>query len=160
MKPTVVEDEFEDAEEENKFINEVSIPSNVYNLIPLLSFPAGVQDMVRHRSRTGAVSCTSLHRKKNAPYLYDLMITHALDWPSLTCQWFPDKESSVPKPPKSVFSTQLTKSPQPSQQTIHDPSPAARHPHVRAGGRPPPNRDGAYSNARRDWGGRARPQHV
>jgi len=26
MKPTVVEDEFEDAEEENKFINEVCIP--------------------------------------------------------------------------------------------------------------------------------------
>ena len=23
------------------------------------------------------------------------MITHALDWPSLTCQWFPDKESYV-----------------------------------------------------------------
>lgn len=38
-------------------------------------------------------SCTCLDRKKNAPYLYDLMITHALDWPSLTCQWFPDKES-------------------------------------------------------------------
>ncbi|KAF8131649.1 WD40-repeat-containing domain protein [Boletus edulis] len=31
--------------------------------------------------------------KKNAPYLYDLVITHALDWPSLTCQWFADKES-------------------------------------------------------------------
>ncbi|KAI0286837.1 histone acetyltransferase type B subunit 2 [Russula aff. rugulosa BPL654] len=59
MKPTVAEDEFEDAEEENKFINEV---------------------------------------KKNAPYLYDLMITHALDWPSLTCQWFPDVESPPNKP--------------------------------------------------------------
>lgn len=34
-------------------------------------------------------------RKKNAPYLYDVVITHALDWPSLTCQWFPDKESCV-----------------------------------------------------------------
>ncbi|KAJ7597291.1 WD40 repeat-like protein [Mycena floridula] len=33
--------------------------------------------------------------KKNAPYLYDLVITHALDWPSLTCQWFPDKEEST-----------------------------------------------------------------
>lgn len=30
--------------------------------------------------------------KKNTPYLYDLLITHALDWPSLTCQWFPDVE--------------------------------------------------------------------
>ena len=36
-----------------------------------------------------------LIRKKNAPYLYDVVITHALDWPSLTCQWFPDKESCV-----------------------------------------------------------------
>ncbi|KAJ7897260.1 WD40 repeat-like protein [Mycena olivaceomarginata] len=36
--------------------------------------------------------------KKNAPYLYDIVITHALDWPSLTCQWFPDKESSSNKP--------------------------------------------------------------
>ncbi|KAH8835098.1 WD40 repeat-like protein [Flagelloscypha sp. PMI_526] len=35
--------------------------------------------------------------KKNAPYLYDLVITHALDWPSLTCQWFPDKENDDEK---------------------------------------------------------------
>ncbi|KAI8084344.1 WD40-repeat-containing domain protein [Gilbertella persicaria] len=30
--------------------------------------------------------------KKNSPFLYDLVITHALEWPSLTCQWFPDVE--------------------------------------------------------------------
>lgn len=35
--------------------------------------------------------------KKNAPYLYDVVITHALDWPSLTCQWFPDKEQNPSK---------------------------------------------------------------
>lgn len=29
--------------------------------------------------------------KKNVPYLYDTMITHALDWPSLTTQWLPDR---------------------------------------------------------------------
>ncbi|CAH1758079.1 8966_t:CDS:10 [Entrophospora sp. SA101] len=28
--------------------------------------------------------------KKNSPFLYDLVITHALDWPTLTCQWFQD----------------------------------------------------------------------
>ncbi|KAJ7922802.1 WD40 repeat-like protein [Mycena leptocephala] len=39
-----------------------------------------------------------LINEKNAPYLYDIVITHALDWPSLTCQWFPDKESSASKP--------------------------------------------------------------
>uniref|UniRef100_A0A2K6V8P7 Histone-binding protein RBBP4-like N-terminal domain-containing protein n=1 Tax=Saimiri boliviensis boliviensis TaxID=39432 RepID=A0A2K6V8P7_SAIBB len=26
-------------------------------------------------------------RKKNAPFLYDLVMTHALEWPSLTAQW-------------------------------------------------------------------------
>lgn len=36
---------------------------------------------------------TSSRRKKNAPFLYDVVITHALDWPSLTVQWFPDRES-------------------------------------------------------------------
>lgn len=30
--------------------------------------------------------------KKNAPFLYDLVVTHALEWPSLTCQWLPDIE--------------------------------------------------------------------
>lgn len=29
--------------------------------------------------------------KKNTPFLYDLLITHALEWPSLTCQWLPFK---------------------------------------------------------------------
>lgn len=33
--------------------------------------------------------------KKNSPYLYDLVVTHALEWPTLTCQWFPDQEQWV-----------------------------------------------------------------
>lgn len=28
--------------------------------------------------------------KKNTPFLYDLAMTHALEWPSLTAQWLPD----------------------------------------------------------------------
>ncbi|KAF8515821.1 WD40 repeat-like protein [Hysterangium stoloniferum] len=36
--------------------------------------------------------------KKNAPYLYDVVITHALQWPTLTCQWFPDRENPPHKP--------------------------------------------------------------
>ena len=28
--------------------------------------------------------------KKNTPFLYDLVLTHALEWPSLTVQWMPD----------------------------------------------------------------------
>ncbi|ORX61731.1 WD40 repeat-like protein [Hesseltinella vesiculosa] len=30
--------------------------------------------------------------KKNSPFLYDLVITHAFKWPSLTCQWLPTVE--------------------------------------------------------------------
>ncbi|KAL9275757.1 WD-40 repeat-containing protein [Drosera capensis] len=30
--------------------------------------------------------------KKNTPFLYDLVITHALEWPSLTVEWLPDRE--------------------------------------------------------------------
>jgi len=28
--------------------------------------------------------------KKNSPFLYDTLITHALEWPSLTVNWLPD----------------------------------------------------------------------
>uniref|UniRef100_A0A2K5N2Z5 Histone-binding protein RBBP4-like N-terminal domain-containing protein n=1 Tax=Cercocebus atys TaxID=9531 RepID=A0A2K5N2Z5_CERAT len=28
--------------------------------------------------------------KKNTPFLYDLVMTHALEWPSLSAQWLPD----------------------------------------------------------------------
>mmetsp|Transcript_286 Transcript_286/g.515 ORF Transcript_286/g.515 Transcript_286/m.515 type:complete len:433 (+) Transcript_286:101-1399(+) len=31
--------------------------------------------------------------KKNTPFLYDLVITKALEWPSLTCQWLPFRDS-------------------------------------------------------------------
>ncbi|CAF4382337.1 unnamed protein product, partial [Rotaria sordida] len=27
--------------------------------------------------------------KNNAPFVYNLVITHALEWPSLTTQWLP-----------------------------------------------------------------------
>lgn len=30
--------------------------------------------------------------KKNSPFLYDLVLTHAFEWPTLTMQWFPDVE--------------------------------------------------------------------
>lgn len=33
--------------------------------------------------------------KKNVPYLYDYMLSHALEWPSLTCQWLPDTFDEV-----------------------------------------------------------------
>lgn len=33
--------------------------------------------------------------KKNTPFLYDLVVTHALLWPSLTVQWLPYKQEYV-----------------------------------------------------------------
>ena len=38
--------------------------------------------------------------KKNTPFLYDLVLTHALEWPSLTLQWLPDSR----KPPNKDYS--------------------------------------------------------
>lgn len=35
--------------------------------------------------------------KKNTPFLYDLVITHALEWPSLTVEWLPEKEEPAGK---------------------------------------------------------------
>lgn len=35
--------------------------------------------------------------KKNTPFLYDLVVTHALEWPSLTVQWLPDKSEPAGK---------------------------------------------------------------
>lgn len=29
--------------------------------------------------------------KTHTPFLYELVVTHALEWPSLTCQWLPDR---------------------------------------------------------------------
>lgn len=36
--------------------------------------------------------------KKNTPYLYDVVMTHALEWPSLTCQWLPTVKKNVGSP--------------------------------------------------------------
>ena len=32
--------------------------------------------------------------KKNSPFMYDLVMTHALEWASLTVQWLPGVETS------------------------------------------------------------------
>ena len=42
--------------------------------------------------------------KKNTPFLYDLVVTHALEWPSLTVQWLPDR---VEHPDKDYASQKL-----------------------------------------------------
>ncbi|KRX22889.1 putative histone-binding protein Caf1, partial [Trichinella nelsoni] len=33
--------------------------------------------------------------KRNTPFLYDLLISHALEWPSLTVQWLPNAENTA-----------------------------------------------------------------
>ena len=40
--------------------------------------------------------------KKHTPFLYDCCVSHALTWPSLTVQWFPDKVT----PPGADYSVQ------------------------------------------------------
>lgn len=35
--------------------------------------------------------------KKNTPFLYDLVMTHALEWPSLTVQWLPEATKPIGK---------------------------------------------------------------
>ncbi len=35
--------------------------------------------------------------KKNTPYLYDYVMTHSLEWPSLTCQWLPHVKNAGDK---------------------------------------------------------------
>ncbi|KAL1974827.1 hypothetical protein VTN31DRAFT_5031 [Thermomyces dupontii] len=36
--------------------------------------------------------------KKNAPFLYDMILSTALEWPTLTVQWLPDKQEIPDKP--------------------------------------------------------------
>ncbi|CBF74066.1 protein prwA [Aspergillus nidulans FGSC A4] len=36
--------------------------------------------------------------KKNAPFLYDMILSTALEWPTLTTQWLPDKQDASDKP--------------------------------------------------------------
>ena len=40
--------------------------------------------------------------KMNTPFLYDLVISHALEWPSLTVEWLPERD----EPAGSDFSLQ------------------------------------------------------
>lgn len=99
MKPTVQEDIEDDlqAEEENKVINEVCLDTiyHPFATHPNVFFDRNIKHGTLQSLRNTYASHATHRRKKNAPYLYDLVITHALDWPSLTCQWFPDKESCV-----------------------------------------------------------------
>lgn len=56
------------------------------NTIDLLYATEGFDDAVEER----VINEEYKIWKKNTPFLYDLVMTHALEWPSLTAQWLPD----------------------------------------------------------------------
>lgn len=49
-------------------------------------FYSGLEDCVEER----VINEEYKIWKKNTPFLYDLVMTHALEWPSLTAQWLPE----------------------------------------------------------------------
>lgn len=40
--------------------------------------------------------------RRNAPFLYDVILVYTSEWPSLTVQWLPDKVCSLFLPPSSL----------------------------------------------------------
>lgn len=58
----------------------------VLNLCILVHLLAAFDDAVEER----VINEEYKIWKKNTPFLYDLVMTHALEWPSLTAQWLPD----------------------------------------------------------------------
>jgi histone-binding protein RBBP4 len=137
MRPQVeeVEDDLA-AEEENKLINEVRCLCHcILSTSQPLSACRNTKPGETHLYPIVTGRNLSFRRKKNAPYLYDVVITHALDWPTLTCQWFPDKESYD----FSLRYPYVTHTSQPCKQTLHDPPPASWYPHIWASARLPPD---------------------
>ena len=50
--------------------------------------------------------------KKNSPFLYDLMISHALEWPSLTVSWLPTHDVYI------IIKLELKKAPMPLKNSL------------------------------------------
>ena len=64
--------------------------------------------------------------KKNAPFLYDLMLSTALEWPTLTTQWLPDKQEYVEAAGVIIFHLQD----QNSRKGLCNSSTSYRHTHI------------------------------
>jgi hypothetical protein len=87
--------------------------------------------------------------KKNTPFLYDTIMTHALEWPSLTCQWLPVSNEGryvlparlCERPPARVPRLALTlarlATPQGRRPRLRGAEAASGYPHVRGRGQPP-----------------------
>lgn len=58
----------------------------IINVLPYLPFLDTFDEAVEER----VINEEYKIWKKNTPFLYDLVMTHALEWPSLTAQWLPD----------------------------------------------------------------------
>lgn len=59
----------------------MTVQVNYYNIL-IAGFEDGVEERVINEEYK--------IWKKNTPFLYDLVMTHALEWPSLTAQWLPE----------------------------------------------------------------------
>ena len=64
----------------------ISFIKNVLILYYALSGAGGYDDAIEER----VINEEYKIWKKNTPFLYDLVMTHALEWPSLTAQWLPE----------------------------------------------------------------------
>ena len=53
--------------------------------------------------------------KKNTPFLYDLVVTHALEWPSLTVQWLPVRKAPRER---STFTAPSSRAPHSSSLSL------------------------------------------
>lgn len=52
--------------------------------------------------------------KKNSVFLYDMLYGRALEWPTLTTQWLPDKKPYVRKLYRFAMRSQFTESKAPT----------------------------------------------
>lgn len=66
-------------------------PSDVATTEPIAATHRDVSDVLAER----LIDAEYKIWKKNTPYLYDFVMTHSLEWPSLTCQWLPTVKTST-----------------------------------------------------------------
>lgn len=77
------------AAEENQIINEVGVPA----IWPYPRTDGCRSTRSGRRSELSPAGEWMSSTDGSTPFLYDTVITHALTWPSLTCQWLPDVET-------------------------------------------------------------------
>ena len=79
------------ASREEEIVAEKLINEGIHILIPYYY----TRGLCKNRIQNLEEELVQLNRKlvlTCSPFLYDIVVTHALEWPTLTTQWFPDKE--------------------------------------------------------------------